>query len=168
MWNVAYEGKPCRTRGKITEGSLSKPDYEPEDKANEGNHNKGLHHGSLLLASRIRVKTEVSGATTETMVVSNRAMTVRNLCALKLETPSLNGPSHGNQRKSERALQAPCGRRDGVTTSPIAGSRCGATSDEDVMTAYTHTHSNRKVRNTKPNPIFPLAVDFVDLARVKA
>jgi hypothetical protein len=44
VWNVADEGQPPGTWGEITEGSLSKPSYEPEDKANERNRNKWMSH----------------------------------------------------------------------------------------------------------------------------
>ena len=49
MWNVANEGQPFGTWGKVTEGPPSKPGYVPEDKANEGNCNKAVHAAAANL-----------------------------------------------------------------------------------------------------------------------
>jgi hypothetical protein len=50
VWNVANEGQPFGTWGEFTEGSLSEPDYEPENKANERSGNKWVGH--VIAATR--------------------------------------------------------------------------------------------------------------------
>ena len=76
VWNVANEGQPFRTWGKIEKGSLDEAGYEPEHKANEGRRNKGVGHPEA-----VNLK-EAEQAHLGMVVVSDGG-TVRIFCAVK-------------------------------------------------------------------------------------